>query len=675
MQARIAAFEKLFMAGAMNGSLSTVQPAPTQMQYPQDAMQPFSDSTKSQQDDSGEMPAGMIQVPEDMRRIIAAQMAVGQPYPVPQQNFQGSGQTVVRQQQIQQQQVQQQPGMWANAGPYFGKLMVGSLAGLMIVEAVREEESSNERPEGRGLLAVPIQILRSIGSGLDLHIMGYHVHTSLRLILCLGVFLWVFVPSLFRPAKRKSRKQCMPILEPAPSLASSIHVRRQAWLTSVQTVWVPRHNFMLEATALIMKTLGLSIRNIIGQAGCQALTGSTEDHEIARIKAWSIALDSQLAGGDVEICKSRLLLTLMASCTLPDTPIRLMLRALHIHIVLSSLSQPRFQLGIVEAIASKIARGWWHRARLLNAALGQLREDPEIPHDDELPEHLASLVEQSCDEVLCRTVIQRARNLAFNMHTDHRIESPIDGMNDVVNDIYISSPMDAVAAWWSTKLLHSAMTAALDEEHDTMNQVSSDVDLAIAVTPYGSIAMLRATLARTILIDECRGANIAAALQALGNDRVESPFSESQLIIGSGAHASNKDLLLALRCAITIAHFKRPDASQLSHSQNLKALEAMMNPETSSAMTLLGFTGVMKVVGLAMGKKPDSPAVDTSIGKLSLEKLSGNLRLWMGGSPGTKCGIDAEVRDQVVSRCLATTKDLVGMELDTGYGSLSEVEE
>lgn len=663
------------MAGAMNGSINTMQQSSTPMQYPQDAMGRFSNPPVSQQEETTEMPAGMIQVPEDMRRILAAQMAVGQPYPVPQQPFQSSTPTVVRQQQIQQQQVQQQPGMWANAGPYFGKLMVGSLAGLMIIEAVREEESSNETPEGRGLMAAPIQLLRSIGNGLDIHVMGYHIHTSLRLVLCLGVFLWVFVPSLFRPAKKKTKKQCMPILDSAPSLTSSIHVRRQAWLTSVQTVWVPRHNFVLEAAALVLKTLKLSLRNVIGRSGYQALTGFTEEQEIARVKAWSIALDSQLAGGDVEVCRSRLLLTLMASSTLPDTPIRLMLRALHIHIVLFRLSQQRFQFGVASVIASKMAQTWWNRARQLNSVLTQLREDPEIPHEDELPDYLAVLVEQNCEDVLCGEVVQRARNLTFNLHTDHKVAEPIDGMNAVVDDIYISSPMDAVAAWWSTKVLHVAMTAALDEEHDTMNQVARDLELAINVTPYGSIAMLRATLARAVLVDHNRGSNIAAALQALGSDRVESPFCESQLIIGSGAHASNKDLLLALRCAVTIAHLKRTEASQASHTQNLRTVEAMMNPETSSVMSLLGFTGVMKVVECAMGLKSESASVDTSLGKLAIEKLSGNLRLWIGGTPGTRCGIDADVRDQLVSRCLAITKDLVGMELDTGYGSLSEVEE
>ena len=70
----------------------------------------------------------------------------------------------------------------------------------------------------------------------------------------------------------------------------------------------------------------LSLRNAIGWYGFALLTGITEQQEAARVKAWGIALDSQLAGGDIEVNKTRLCLTLLASGTLPDTPARLMLK-------------------------------------------------------------------------------------------------------------------------------------------------------------------------------------------------------------------------------------------------------------------------------------------------------------------------------------------------------------
>ena len=101
MQQRIAAFEKLFMAGAMNGGMTSMpaQPPPTPVQYPQDNMNAGYAASPQMGHSGRQDPQGMIQVPDDMKRIIAAQLAAGQPYPVPQQPFR-PGQPVMRQQQI-----------------------------------------------------------------------------------------------------------------------------------------------------------------------------------------------------------------------------------------------------------------------------------------------------------------------------------------------------------------------------------------------------------------------------------------------------------------------------------------------------------------------------------------------------------------------------------------------
>lgn len=127
MQQRIAAFEKLFMAGAMNGAISPLQQPPP-MQYPAQESQAFMSQAMNPQGSPEPAPAGMIQVPEDMKRILQAQMGQ-QPYPVPQQPY-NPNPAAVRQQQIQQMQ-QMQQDRWRSSAPYLGKLMVGSLAGLM----------------------------------------------------------------------------------------------------------------------------------------------------------------------------------------------------------------------------------------------------------------------------------------------------------------------------------------------------------------------------------------------------------------------------------------------------------------------------------------------------------------------------------------------------------------
>ncbi|PNP80824.1 hypothetical protein FNYG_05796 [Fusarium nygamai] len=665
MQARIAAFEKLFMAGAMNGAISPLQQPPTPIQYAQDAQQFVGGPSQ----DGNAQPGGMIQVPDDMKRIISQQMASGQPYPVPQQQFRGGNPALIRQQQLQQQQ-QMQQGRWNNAGPYFGKLMVGSLAGLMILEAMHEDEVSNEKPEGRGLFAMPIQLLKSAASGLDLTVGGYHLHTSLRIILLLGTFLWVFVPSLFTRSSQKSKKPQVGVLQAAPSLASPIHVRRQAWLTAIQTVWVPSHNFFLEAAALILKTLKLSLRNAIGVHGYQAITGLTQEQETARVQAWSIALDSQLAGGDVEINKSRLILTLLASGTLPDTPARLMLKALHIRVLLWDLSQNRLQLGAINLIAAKLARSKWNEARQLNRLLTQLHRESSEQHDDDLPEHLALLVEQDCDEVLNDDVIQRAHNLAFNTDTDYNVVTPMDGMDSVVDDTAIGSPLDAVAAWWSTQFLHRTLVATLEKDEETLSTKAEDIELTIKAAPLGSTAQARAIVARAVLVDKARGANIASALQSMGNEKVDALLSSSICVVDSSFQASTPDLRLALRCAMAIAHLRRVECTPGSTHQGLRMIESIMTRGNAPQMSLIGCTATLELMEELYEHKAAAETFQSS-----LERLSGGLRLWMGGSPGEKCGVASDVREKVVSRCLAINKSMVGIDSDTGYGSLDECED
>ncbi|WKT47540.1 hypothetical protein QSH57_012445 [Fusarium oxysporum f. sp. vasinfectum] len=613
MQARIAAFEKLFMAGAMNGAISPLQQPPTPIQYAQDAQQFVGGPSQ----DGNAQPGGMIQVPDDMKRIITQQMASGQPYP-----------------------------------------------------AMREDEVSNEKPEGRGLFAMPIQLLKSAASGLDLTVGGYHLHTSLRIILLLGTFLWVFVPSLFTQAPQKSKKPQVGVLQAAPSLASPIHVRRQAWLTAIQTVWVPRHNFFLEAAALILKTLKLSLRNAIGVHGYQAITGLTQEQETARVQAWSIALDSQLAGGDVEINKSRLILTLLASGTLPDTPARLMLKALHIRVLLWDLSQNRLQLGAINIVAAKLARSKWNEARQLNRLLTQLHRESSEQHDDDLPQHLALLVEQDCDEVLNDDVIQRAHNLAFNTDTDYNVVTPMDGMDSVVDDTAIGSPLDAVAAWWSTQFLHRTLVATLEKDEETLSTKVEDIELTIKAAPLGSTAQARAIVARAVLVDKARGANIASALQSMGNEKVDALLSSSICVVDSSFQASTPDLRLALRCAMAIAHLRRVECTPGSTHQGLRMIESIMTRGNALQMSLLGCTATLELMEELYEHKA---AAETF--QASLERLSGGLRLWMGGSPGEKCGVASDVREKVVSRCLAINKSVVGIDSDTGYGSLDECED
>lgn len=681
MQARIAAFEKLFMAGAMTGAMSPMHQPPTPMQYPQDQ---YIGATPAGTPHDGQnhaqpqgQPQGMIQVPDDMKRILTAQMS-NQPYPVPAQPYRGN-QAMLRQQQIQQQQQQfQQGGRWGNAGPYFGKLMVGSLAGLMIIEAVRTEEQSNEKPEGRGLFALPVNLLGYLGSNAHVHIAGHAVSAArlifhIKVLLFIGLLLWVFVPSLFAPSEKakKGQQHMSGSLQAAPSLASPIHVRRQAWLTAIQTVWVPEHNFFLEAAALVLKTMKLSLRNMIGTHGYQMLTGLTEDQETARVKAWSIALDAQLAGGDVEINKSRLTLTLLASGTLPNTPLRLMLKALHIRVLLWDSSSS----GLHNTIAVKHARNQWNAAKQLNNVLGQLRKAANQPNDDYLPDHLAALLEHDCGEILNNSVIQRAYNLAWNLATTENAFERSEGIDAVVEDQAVRSPMDAVAAWWSGQEVQRALRASLasdKEEGEAQKAVASHLENALKAAPIATDAQARALVARAVLVDEKRGTHIAAAVQFVQPTDDAHAAMELKLPIfeASAAAAPSPDAQVALQCAMAMAHLQRGKSDSSIPYEAIQLVEKIARPGTTAITSLLGCTALFKLM-----TELHSQTASTEVFGASLERLAGSLRIWIGSAPGEQCGLGQNVRHAMIDRCLKITKSAVGMETDAGYGSMSDCED
>ncbi|KAK3332125.1 hypothetical protein B0T19DRAFT_95417 [Cercophora scortea] len=681
MQARIAAFEKLFMAGAMTGQLpNPLQQPPTPIQYPHDVAAYINSPMHTPR---GPDPPGMIPIPDDMKRILASQQInASQPYPVPPAQQFGQHSATVRRQQIQQQQQQQaqmQAGRWS---PYAGRLMVGSLAGLMLVEAFVEREQDIDTTEGRGLFGLPISLLSSFVHSTHFSIGGYHISAAdmiakLRLVFLVATFLWLVLPSWLSTSARgdeENLKQSSSVVAAVPSLASPIHVRRQAWLTAIQTVWVPRHNFILEAAALVLKTMKYALRNVFGLRTYLMLTGLSEEEEAARVKAWAIALDAQLAGGDVEINRSRLTLTLLALGTLPNTPLRLMMAALHIRVLLWQVGGA---LWMGNVFAAKLARSKWNEARQINLINKSLHDD-DSSENEPLPEHLALLLEQDCDEVLNDDIIQRAHNLAWNQPTTHNVMDEIDSMNKVVDDHAVRSPMDAVAAWYSSLLLHRFLVNSLSKSEDNTSDAAKstpdDISLAIDIAPIGSVVQARALVARAVHIVEKRGNSIATAMKALGSTFSSSSKQEGQVKaepklfepqLSSTLH--DPDAEMALDCAKAMAlleRFAEPSEGAFD------IIDSILPSSDPRGMSLLGCTAAFSLMETAH-KHP----VAREACSASLERMAGTLRIWIGSSAGEKAGLGGALRQKMVDRCLDITKSLVGMETDPGYGSMDDCDD
>lgn len=663
MKMRLDSYEKMPISAPM--AMANAVNTPEGLRYQDD---PFGSSVQGPPV-SGP-PQGMIPVPENMANLHRG-MAQG-PHFAPQNNSYPVYTTA--------------PGRPGMPGPplvngrrnngMVGKLMVGSLAGLMIMEGLSEREQLDEEPAGRGLFSLPINIVQFLTPRVSVG--GVSTQLSLlplvKLVLVLGAVFYIFAPLFdFKP---KSRKKTMPgiTLSPAPSLASPVEVRQKAWLTAIQTVWVPRHNFLLEAAALGLKTLKLSTRKVIGWHGYALLTGTTKEQEAARIKAWEIALDAQLTGGDAEISWSRLILTLMASGTLPDTPARLMLKALHIRVLLSEVANAGYgSWYMFEELSAKISRHYWNAARIEHRILAgsSSKDNKEV---EPLPDHLAALLNKECDEVLIDSIIQRAYNLAWNKPSadNTTVDESMDG---VVEDFAISSTLDALAAWYSSFVLSRALVGYLATDSVKLtDNVKQDLDLATCTAPPTSCAKLRALVAKAVLIDEDRSTHINAAFRALPSqpssttleDNIASPRAVLMNLVGDTPIAAEIRTALTLAKCLALVESSNDEA-------RLRAtfvVNGYYLPESS--VTILSFVAGYKTINYFL--QDETVRAES---KQGLERMSSSLRVWIGREAGRRSGLQTKTRGKIVERCLDISKMLVGMgeiteDTDAGYVSQSD---
>lgn len=633
LKGRIESYEKMAISGPMtlHGTVST----PDGSRFQED---PFAHHMQM----SGP-PQGMIPVPDNIRALqqgLPPQQHYAHAYP---QQYPG------------QARPPQGPPMvnGRRTSAMMGKLMVGSLAGLMVLEGFSAREQPQEEPSGRGLFALPINLASILSPTTSFGATTAQIPIA-KLLLIFGAFFYLVAPLL--SPKPKSKKKSLPVsfLAPAPSLASPVEVRRKAWLTAIQTVWVPHHNFVLELAALFLKMLKLSTRRIIGWDGFAYLTGTTKDQELARVKAWNIALDAQLTGGDAEISKSRLVLSLMASGTLPDTPARLMLKALHIRVLLWEVSSATYGgWRVVDELSAKLARSYWLAARSEHRIASNSKDTEAEP----LPEHLAVLIERECDEVLVPSIVQRAYNLAWNRpNAENTVVDP--AMDGVVEDFAISSPLDALAAWYSSLVLNRGLAAYLATKK---TDSTSDLDLALQTAPANSQAQMRALVADAVVFDEDRDARIAKALEALPTP-LSSKANETGLnLVGDGTVAVDVRKALTLAKCLSLIESSHRNA----HKRAIFVVNNTFLPESTT--TLLSFVAGHKVLTRFM--EDPSLQAETSSG---LERITSALRTWVGREIGRRSGLSNKARIKIVEYCVATSKTLVGLvEVDDGYVSAS----
>ena len=624
-------------------------------------------------------PQGMIEVPESIRRLRNAPL---QPH--------------YADQQIRYQHSEDNSHRSFGVSGHVGgrpvsrympnKLMVGSLAGLMCVGIVGTSMRMEQQSGDRGLAAIPLElvtkghlatrhVLRSsvksihyLRSGLFLSPLFRPLIPFFNIMLVISIFALAIFLFLFNSKPRSPKKGAKRRpLTPVPSLASPIEVRRRAWLTSIQTVWVPRHRFVLELAAVTLKAFKYTVRKTFGLPFYCWLMSTTPADEAARVKAWDIAIDAQLAGGDEEISRSRLVLTIFASGTLPNSPSRLMLKALHLRILLWRISSSSIACSIADKVARAMAAKQWEMARTMYKATAQATAGSN-DNSDFLPDHLAYLLEFDCEDVMTDSIIQRASNLAWDRPTAEACEGEDIGMDIVVQDLAISSPLDALAAWFSSAALHRALLSAL-EPSSQKKLFREQLDLAMQVAPPASTAQTRALAARAVFKKEDRTANIETVTSALPKpDRpLAAAPSGFNFIDSSTPMPACNGIKIAIRCAMILEKIKcdHESASWREAIADASALE--IDP---SNLSLLGFVSTYHLLGILSDSEDLTKVMRTDI-------ISTALRKWAESDAAESNGLPQDLIEKVLIRCTklykATVKRRESLKSnDTGYVSAGE---
>ncbi|EAW11757.1 basic helix-loop-helix domain-containing protein [Aspergillus clavatus NRRL 1] len=444
------------------------------------------------------------------------------------------------------------------------KYMLGALAGLMVLEGMGPEKKTEST--AKGLLAVPLNLLHRIPlppqvySSAAFHYFWslWHAraisHFLLLAILVVGSAFIVFV-YLFNSDPRRQYSASKET-SAADIALSSCNFRRQAWLTSIQRVGVPRHRFFHEWYVVTSRCFEYVLRCLLGWKLYSWVTGVTEEDERGRVKTWDIAIDAQLAGGDTEISKSRLVLTIFAAGTLPRSPMRMMLKALHCRILMWRVGEPgSWTFKVSNDVARSLARYQWDLAREMNNTLPQ-------GHEDALPRHLAALLKIDSDDVMIDSVIQRAANLTWNRPTQEGTDDDEALLDVVEEDPAIQSSLDALAAWWSSHMLQRALLRYFEvssggpDVKKNRHIFKTKIKTALDVAPQPSAAHARALVVKAVFFEQDRVVNIGKVLAVLPKEKGKTETNQASNFLDSSLPISiREEISIAVRCAMIAAIF------------------------------------------------------------------------------------------------------------------------
>lgn len=594
LKERLETLDKVIAQGGHDSERATAFTSESVIEGGAPADSPKDDATPEDKESTPSQPVqGLIPIPESWRRLRqnASQEHYGHIY-------------------------DSRPAKSLLKGKWPTRVMLGSLAGLMVMEGFSESEQDSASGE-KGLFGIPLELLdgweflRSPriylaafaqfcrAGGVIPLVKGFMALT----ILAFLVFAYLFNS---KPPPKDDVEYEAVCSDEAPAPASPIEVRRRAWSTSMQVLKLPNHSFFPEWLAVTAMWFNYTIKYVFG---LKVFANRTDD-EAARVKAWDIAIDAQLAGGDSEVSRSRVVLTVYGSGTLPRSPLRLMQKALHCRLLLWNVGpNSSVPFRIANAVAKFFANREWQQARRMH--------EQASPRDaDRLPSNLAALLSMECEDVFTDIIVQRAYNLMYDRATYEQAEDRL--MDVVVEDHAIRSPLDAISAWRSTTALRSAFELSMQCPGET-DVLQEDLSLALRIAPFGSAAQVRALAGQALFgaanrhTFYLRAKDIISTHQSGARSPAELASRGPFFIDSSTPVSARPDIENCLQCAHALLTLEQQNDVAAAHE-----LFSQQSVQNNSMTTLLTDAAVKHVLSRlpletevgSTSSYPDSPIAD-----------------------------------------------------------------
>jgi hypothetical protein len=516
------------------------------------------------------------------------------------------------------------------------RTMVAAFMGMMADEAFHSGEQSNDSTTGRGLLAIPTWALTPVQRAIHhISLVTGHIDLDPRVFVTRLLFfgavvylVWPFLLSVF-PTKPQTHgklgsRTAVMATTAATGSSEPTEARLNAFLTAQQSLRIPT-SWASQVLVLVAELVNLVFDKIRPR---HRPSTQPMEADAARLKAWDVALDAQLLGGDQQIGGKRLLLTLLASLRLPKTSYRSMLAALHIAILQRHFRTVSFIGRWTEGLMAELSRSCWARARQLQTELGQ----------DELPHHLRCLLDLDVDQALSSSVVRRAYELTWQSQAPQEYPSLVDS---VAADPSVRSPLDAVSAWQAATTLQAAITGYITAVDDEGSHGSTRaLEISLRTAPSGSTVRAYGVAAQAVLSNRDQSRLCSAALRVAAT----TPAARTQASL-----RLRTDLSLTLASAIAIATLGSP------HSP--KALLAV-NDHTASAdveFGVLGFVALYRLVEVLF-HNPELADKNRAL----LERLAALLRMWTGHDDDELGELAPEIKRQSARLCVQVFAWLVG---------------